>query len=137
MVLVSDFNGLQRAPDKVLLFARQHAEFLLDHPLVMRETQTRLFEKMVDYLTNLGVKVILFLPPLHPETYHPIAEKSDQIELIQDYLKTLAIAKDLSIVGGYNPEPFDLDNEHFFDALHMRREGVTDVYKMHKALFSK
>lgn len=133
---VSDYTGMQRTEAEILLFIRRYIDFRKAIPLQMKERHKRLFEKMITHLGQKDVKIMLYLPPIHPQAYRAVMQDSDQITTIKSYVDQFCKRENIQCFGDYNSSSFQLENHHYYDASHMSREGVTKVYQRYEALFS-
>jgi hypothetical protein len=106
-------------------------------------SNTRLFEKFVDYLQEENVEVIFFLPPYHPVTYNkllPPNTPNNRYEIILDveeYLKKIAKEKEIQLIGSYNPEVYSLTHKNFVDGFHTTSHATGKIFKSHPRLMSE
>lgn len=88
------------------------------------------FEDFVDHLVGSGVRVIIYLGPYHPTTYAYFLRERD-LHLggaVEDYLRSMAAARDIEVLGSYDPARAGVGPDDFFDAQHVRDSGVAKVF---------
>ncbi len=101
-----------------------------EHFTDLDKTQQHLFRQLIGYLENHGCKIIVFIPPYHPETYR-LLEQSPQtsgILQVEPYLRTFENDR-LLVIGGTNPGPQDLTANDFYDAVHLKQNIVNQIVK--------
>lgn len=88
------------------------------------------FEALVDYLAARGTHVAFYLGPYHPTTYSFfMREKNLRIGgAVEDYIRSLAAARGMTVVGSYDPARAGVETTDFFDALHVRESGVAKMF---------
>ena len=81
---------------------------------------TELFELFVKYLLENEVQLYFYLPPYHPYVYDTLIEKENYriIQDVEEYLKQYSAAKNIHVIGSYNPHKYGFDNKSFFDGMH-------------------
>jgi|GEM_PF-2128979 len=88
------------------------------------------FEALVDYLAAQGVDVAFYLGPYLPTTYSYF-EREKNLRIggaVEDYIRSLAAARGMTVVGSYDPAKAGVDATDFFDALHVRESGVAKMF---------
>jgi len=88
------------------------------------------FEDFVDYLLGGGVKVTMYLGPYHPTTYaYFLRERNLRVGgEVEDYLRSMATARNIEVLGSYDPARAGVGPEDFFDAQHVRESGVAKIF---------
>lgn len=89
------------------------------------------FIKLIHYLKNNDVYVILYFPPYHPTVYEYIINNNKYKNVINAEKIFLNIAKNENIktIGSYNPNTCGVEEEDFFDGMHLKDSGYDKVFK--------
>ncbi len=98
-------------------------------------SNTRFFEKFIDYLQEENVEVIFFLPPYHPESYKRLLSPPHNFKLLLDaeeYLREIAKKKNIQLIGSYNPNVYSLTYRDFMDGLHATSYAIGKIFKGHQ-----
>ena len=88
------------------------------------------FEALVDYLAAQSTDVAFYLGPYHPSTYS-FFEREKNLRIggaVEDYIRSLAATRGMTVVGSYDPAKAGVDATDFFDALHVRESGVAKMF---------
>jgi hypothetical protein len=94
-----------------------------------------IFEKLINYLLEHGVKVELYLCPLAPSLWDRIDKGKNQypiLDELEEYANYVAEKYDLKITGSYNPYNLGMKDADFYDARHVRHE-LLETYLDFKA----
>jgi hypothetical protein len=100
--------------------------------------RTALFNLFVNYLIANDIQVIFYLSPYHPKIYnaytsHPDYERILEVEkLIKERVK--ASRKQTMLVGSYDPAVYRLNSSHFYDGMHIKRQGLNMIIRKHSRL---
>ncbi len=89
-----------------------------------------LAEKFIKKLSDIGVRVILYICPYHPRVYDYFL-KNNKYRMVlkaEDFFRRMTKYKNVSVVGGYDPQLLDLTEDDFFDCIHLREESVNRVF---------
>ena len=83
-------------------------------------SDTELLEGLVHYLQKRGVRVVFLLPPLNPFAYRSCRSnpKYEVTLRVEAYVRALARACGVTVVGSYDPTPFGFTGADFFDGTH-------------------
>lgn len=92
------------------------------------EEKEVMFETLIDTFTNNRVQVILFRSPYHPLFYQRVRSMNGFQESME-YIDELGESKKVETVGYFNPENMGLKNTDFYDAAHLRKEVVDEIFK--------
>lgn len=89
------------------------------------------FISLIDYLLLNNVKVEFFLAPYHPKVYEFITHTAKYKNVIKSetFFESLALKKQIKIIGSSDPNKFNLDSPYFYDALHLKEKGVGIFFK--------
>lgn len=94
------------------------------------ERSTEYFEKLIQYLTEGGVEVELFLCPMSPALWELCAaEKYPMLTEIEKLVHEMAQKYDLEVEGTYNPHTLQMSNDAFYDARHVRHKLIEKYFK--------
>jgi len=87
--------------------------------------------KFIDYLQENGVKVVFYLPPFHPSTYHIIAEspKYGIILSAEQCFRDIAGSHGIQVLGGYNPADSRSTREEFYDSIHPKESSILKSFE--------
>ncbi len=93
--------------------------------------QCHLFSALIKHLKELNCRIILFIPPYHPETFRLLgkSEKTSGIFKAEAYIRSFAIENDLAIIGATNPESLTMGTADFYDAVHLKPESLNDFFR--------
>jgi len=98
-------------------------------------SNTRLFEKFVDYLQEENVEVIFFLSPFHNFAYKRFLLPGFHFNIIMDvevYLRKIAMKKNIQLIGSYNPNAYSLTSRDFMDSIHATSYAIGKIFKVHQ-----
>ncbi len=86
--------------------------------------------RLIDYMSDAGVEVILYLPPYSPMMYNYIESvEAFQITLeVEEQVKTLAQEKGIALCGSYDPAGCGLEMTDLYDVYHVKTEKTADTY---------
>jgi len=89
------------------------------------------FISLIDYLLLNNVKVEFFVPPYHPKVYEFITHTAKYKNVIKSetFFESLAWKKKIKIIGSSDPNKFNLDETYFYDALHLKEKGISEIFK--------
>ena len=92
-----------------------------------------IFEKIIKYYADKGVKIEFFICPL-PPTYWEILKKYDYpiIDEQEKFAKELAQKYSLTVTGSMNPYNVGIKDEDFYDARHVRHELLSKYFDFKK-----
>ncbi len=93
------------------------------------------FEDFVGYLLARGVQVTIYLGPYHPTTYaYFLRERNLRVGgEVEDYVRSMAAARNIEVLGSYDPARAGVGPEDFFDAQHVRESGVAKIFSQEAA----
>lgn len=94
------------------------------------EDHFRRLSRLIDYLQEAGVEVILYLPPYSPMMYNYIeSEEAFQITMdVEEKVKDLAERKEIALYGSYDPAGCGLKMTDLYDVYHVKAEKTADTY---------
>ena len=94
------------------------------------EESKRAYEGFLDLLLARGERVTLYLPPYHP-MFFEAAHKDGKDCLIkfEAYFRSLAQARGIPVIGGYDPAKTGCTEDDLFDFHHPRESGMDKVFK--------
>jgi hypothetical protein len=83
-------------------------------------SHTELFEDLLHYLIAHGVRVVLLLPPYHPDVYRA-SQKDPKYRMtleVERYLRETARANNITVIGSFDPGKYGFTAEDFVDEIH-------------------
>lgn len=88
------------------------------------------YEKLIDYLQNNGVEVIIYMQPFSVTQckYSFDDNLNPGYALAYDYIINLANKREIKVHGGYDARIFGLSDVQFIDYMHLDREGTNLVW---------
>ena len=88
------------------------------------------FEKLIAWLQEEGVEVILYLPPYSPMMYNYIeSEENFQIALeVEEKVQELARERQIALYGSYDPAGCDLEMTDLYDIYHVKTDKMMDTF---------
>ena len=97
------------------------------------EYSKNMFEKIIKYYTDRGVKIELFVCPV-PPYYWDILNKSNYpiLHEQEEFAKELAKKYNLSITGTMNPYAMGIKDEDFYDARHISYDALVKHFDFKK-----
>lgn len=94
----------------------------------LSETRVKTFEFFVNQLCEGEAKVYFFRCPYHPLFYKKIKGLGG-IKKGADYIEKYAKKHDIELIGDYNPDLMGYTKECFYDANHVRKEIIDELFK--------
>jgi hypothetical protein len=87
------------------------------------------FESFIDDLKKNSIQVEFILMPYHPLVYsHMIVQqKYSMVSKVEKYIKEYADIHYILTIGSYNPYLYKLNNNDFYDGMHLNSNGVRKV----------
>ncbi len=85
---------------------------------------------LVEYLTQHGVQVVLYLPPYHPYVYEQLIN-SDKYEIIldaQEEFIQIATENKSIVVGSYDPADIPCSMDEFYDGMHPQETCIKRIF---------
>jgi hypothetical protein len=84
-----------------------------------------LYQRWLQFLREDGAQVVIILTPYHPAIYGKIvADPKNQLLVVEDRVRTHAVAVGLPVVGSYDPAKVGMTEEDFFDGDHLREGSL-------------
>ena len=89
----------------------------------------KLFIEWLTALNEDGVSVILVMPPLNNNIYTHLMnfQRYQNFFAVEDMLSEIADLTGAEIVGSYNPFAYGFTLEQFYDAYHLKPEGMARI----------
>lgn len=118
------FDQMDLTPSKITKVAQFKAADITN-----RDTNSFIvFDKMVRYLKQNDVKVLLLVPPIHPKVFahEAIISVIPQWQSIIDEAKS---AHQINSIGNINPKKLGITEEDFVDHTHMTYAGTRKIFK--------
>ncbi|MFC1705286.1 hypothetical protein ACFL59_00505 [Planctomycetota bacterium] len=128
----------RRSPTEVRQMVRnriaESGAFMLQGYHALDPQRVSLFEGFLALVQEEGVQVVLLLPPFHPAYYDYLTTLKSNVSTVtvrdvEAYLKVLAQAKGLRLVGSYDPLALGLTASDFIDGLHPRTETLAKLFR--------
>jgi hypothetical protein len=87
------------------------------------------FEVFLDSITRDGVHVIIFLSPFHPITKSRMIKMKEYsgVDKLENYLQSLSVNKNISVMGSYDPKKCGCKENEFFDGHHIKQSCVDKI----------
>lgn len=89
------------------------------------------FRMLIDYLTERGIQVDLFLCPLSPALWDRLESEGDHyfiLDEIEQYQNEIAAEYGLRVIGSFNPYAVGVNNEDYMDSRHIRHDILGDFF---------
>ena len=87
-----------------------------------------IFERWIRFLEGKGSRVVLILTPYHPHIFDRIvADTNNQLRAIEQRVRTMAGARNLLVVGSYDPIIAGVTGHHFTDGDHLNAAGLATL----------
>lgn len=89
------------------------------------------FEDFINYLKKNKVEIILYFPPYHPIVHDYIVKTNKYKNVIEaeKYFLSIAVKENIKTIGAYNPNICGVDENDFFDGMHLKDSGFEKVFK--------
>lgn len=96
------------------------------------------FENFLDSLQAQGVRVVFYLPPFHPIVWEQAQQSYPIFGTVENYLKTMAVDRNIPVVGSYDPDVYHLENKQFLDGAHLKNTEAIACMKndLRKAVYN-
>ncbi len=88
--------------------------------------KVKLFEKFIDYLLENDVRVIIYLAPHSPGFVTDPNYCWDQPS--EEYIRKYAAEKNITVVGSFDPAPYNLTSADFLDPIHPRLDTIVRIF---------
>tara|TARA_Y100000766_G_scaffold263297_1_gene255187 strand:- start:270 stop:1214 length:945 start_codon:yes stop_codon:yes gene_type:complete len=86
-----------------------------------------LLEKLVNKCNNLTSKIIFIMYP-YPESIYPkIFTKYKNLKKTQNAVQLISNKYNVKILGSFNPDPININNDDFYDGMHLTEEGISKI----------
>jgi hypothetical protein len=110
------------------LYAKSPANFIQNFDAIDGNLREQ-FESTVRYLKANNVSVIFYLSPYHPIAYQKFLTDPEYktVRDVETYLREYAAAENITLIGSYDPAPFNLTSTDFTDPIHPGREAVKKI----------
>ena len=111
-----------------ILMAQSNVTGLEDYDLLHSENK-ELFVKWLNALSEDGVSVTLVMPPLNDSLYIHLMSfpRYNNFFAVEDMLFEIADSTDAVVVGTYNPYTYSYTIEQFYDAYHLKPQGISRI----------
>lgn len=96
-------------------------------PFRFDDSAKTLFINLITWLDAKGIKVILILPPYHPELYPTMADENAGYKLAEDEFIDLARRHGLELYGSYNPRSAGCTKAQFYDGMHPKAACFQEI----------
>lgn len=97
---------------------------------VLSSFQCQLFENLIDFMKRKQCQIILFLPPYHPAAFQLFkhSEKTTGIFKAENYIRNIALKKQIKIIDCTDPACLNLTSADFYDAVHLQPKKLDDIF---------
>jgi hypothetical protein len=87
------------------------------------------FERFIAYIQKQGTEVNLILTPYHPIWYKKMCTDPRYKMVLQaePYFRKFAEEKGINLYGSFSPYAYGLDQNSFFDGLHLKPQGIKKI----------
>ncbi len=90
------------------------------------------FEKLVNYWTKQGAKVVFFLCPVSPALWERYdTERYPILPEIEEYVRSMAEKYDVEVIGSYNPKDVGVSDEDYYDARHIKHPRMKKYFRFY------
>jgi hypothetical protein len=123
---VYDHNFEAVNPGRIKLMITAYKTYKLQKNQTMNDSSKVLFEKFIDHLLAEQIKVSFVLVPYHADIHKFfVTTKEYSFPLrFETYIKTFAKKKNIPVYGSYNPKPYLIESNDFYDGMHIRPSGL-------------
>lgn len=90
-----------------------------------------LLKKLIEYLQEKEVEVLIFLPPYHPYVYQYFEKNTNYKNIMEaeKFIRNLGNEKGIGIYGSYDPKKAGCYEEDFVDGMHLKRSSIGKIWK--------
>lgn len=94
------------------------------------KNEKQALEKLLEYITQKNIKILIFLAPYNPVVYSFIDnnERYKMVSESEKYFIGLSEKYNIKLVGSFNPDKYQLNNGDFFDGMHPKEEIVFRIF---------
>lgn len=130
----------ERSPEEVAAVARREATATPVYSLGGFEhldgEYAQLLEQLLGRLRRMGIEVVIFLAPYHPDAYSILVRPEGPYRRVVDAetrVRSLAFAQAVPVLGSYNPAAAQCGREEFFDSMHARPACIVRILRSARA----
>lgn len=84
--------------------------------------------KLIDTIKNDGCNIIFLCCPYHPILYQRITQRQC-VDNTEKFINEMAIGKQISVIGHFDPRLVGFKKEDFYDAQHPKKESLDNYMK--------
>ncbi len=98
-------------------------------PEISPEAQKN-FAWLIEKLKAAQTRVILYLPPYHPEAYRLLLQSPiyQSLAPMEEYVQRFAREQQVQVIGSYDPARIAMDQDSFFDGSHLTEEAIQKIF---------
>lgn len=122
-------EGNAKGKDYVVKYSKEY-DIKRNFEIGKSEYAYEILDKLVQYLTQQGIKVTLYLNPVAPSLWDRIKNEMPEnvLEEMKNYSKELSYKYKVDIVGSFNPYDVSLKDEDFYDGIHVKHDIIKKVF---------
>lgn len=96
----------------------------------MNPDQLKIFDSFTQDLLEHHVRVIIFLPPWHSLIYQKFSTVPSYRMVLEseDYIRRYAEAKNITVIGSYDPTRYNLTSADFYDPTHVKSDAISRIF---------
>jgi len=125
------YNEMEQLKKNIQILTHGGSIYHVDNFEEVSPERTLWFERLLTYLQDRGVEVILYMPICYPqEIYDYVAATPgyDNVVRVEEYLLNYAGENDIALYGSYDPSMFGCELTDYIDELHLKPEKVVDTW---------
>lgn len=90
-----------------------------------------LLDQFLERLGELGIKVVIFLPPYYPDTYTEFSRTNGPYQIValaEAQIRAMAAAHGIQVLGSYNPGKTPCTRMDFLDSMHPKTSCIDKIF---------
>jgi hypothetical protein len=96
---------------------------------IYNPANVRLFNFLLDFLHQKGVKVGFVMLPYHPDFYNTLnAVQNNRFDQYNYLYQQLSFKRNITLIGSFDPKPFGIGRAQFYDMYHCSRDGLKTIF---------
>lgn len=93
--------------------------------------RVKIFDKFIQYLLIQNVTPVFYLSPYHDIVYQKFISEPEfaLVPKTELYIRNYAKKNNITVIGSYDPTPFNLSSSDFYDWVHPRPEAIARIFE--------
>lgn len=122
-----------RTPDQVNQDAHSYVNagmFGVENFVRISEEKIEILNSLITYISKRKTDIRFILVPYHPFVYNVIKEdpKYSNILVAEQIIRKIALKKNITIYGSYDPDRLNMKESEFYDGMHIKKESFGKIF---------